>query len=210
MGVGKELAARKIHEKSNRNAGQFLILHCTSDGENTIEEQLFGVEATATSQRKLGLFEQAHGGAIVYLEEVTELSLDIQAKLLRFLQEHSFKRVGGNQKVIVDVRVMAGSKCDVKATIQEGLFREDLYYRLNVVNLELPSLKDHLEDIPDLVSYFVDCLAKQAGVPKRSFSDSALALMRTYDWPGNINELRNVVERALILSPVANDSPVAP
>ena len=209
VGAGKELAAREIHAKSKRVSGPFFICHCKSDNEDSLEEQLFGIEATATTQRKLGLLEQAHGGSL-FLEEVTELSLDVQAKLVRFLHEQTFRRVGGNQKVVVDVRMIACSKYDMKTVIEEGLFREDLYYRLNVVTLSLPSLKEHLEDIPDLVSYFTERLSSQAGVPERQFAESTLALMKTYDWPGNINELRNVVERALILSPAANDALVAP
>jgi two-component system nitrogen regulation response regulator NtrX len=208
-GVGKALAARKIHDKSKRASAPFLVLHCKSDCEDSLEEQLFGVEATAITQRKLGLLEQAHGGSL-FLEEIADLSLDIQAKMVRFLHEQTFKRVGGNHKVIVDVRVLAGSKYDVKSAIEAGTFREDLYYRLNVINLSLPALKDHLEDISELVSYFVEHLSRQAGVPKRSFAESTLSLMKTYDWPGNINELRNVVERALILSPVANDAAIQP
>lgn len=208
-GVGKELAAREIHAKSKRDAGPFFILHCKSDSDFSIEEQLFGAEETAASQRKLGVLEQAHGGSLL-LDEVTELSLDVQAKLVRFLHEQTFKRVGGTHKVAVDVRVMATSRYDVKAIIDAGLFREDLYYRLNVTTLPLPALKDRLEDLPELVSYFVDCLSRQALVPKRPFSESALALMKNYDWPGNINELRNVVERSLILSPAANDAAVSP
>lgn len=208
-GVGKELAAREIHSKSHRASGPFLVAHCKSNCENSLEEQLFGTEETTTTQRKLGLLESAHGGTL-FLDEVTELSLDLQAKLLRFLHDQTFKRVGGNQKVVVDVRVMASSKYDMKTAIEANHFREDLYYRLNVVSLALPCLKEHLEDIPELVSYFVERLSRQAGVPKRQFSEATLALMKTYEWPGNINELRNVVERTLILSPAANDEAVLP
>lgn len=208
-GVGKELVAREIHSKSNRASGPFLVAHCKSDCENSLEEQLFGAEGTANTQRKLGLLEQAHGGSL-FLDEVTELSLNIQAKLLRFLHEQTFKRVGGDHQVVVDVRVLAASKHDIKAAIEASLFREDLYYRLNVISLSLPYLKEHLEDIPELVSYFVERLSRQAGVPKREFSESTLALMKTYQWPGNMNELRNVVERTLILSPAANDEAVLP
>jgi two-component system nitrogen regulation response regulator NtrX len=208
-GVGKELTAREIHAKSKRASGPFFVLHCKSDSENSSEEQLFGVEETATTQRKMGLLEQVHGGTL-FLDEVTELSLDVQAKLVRFLHEQTFNRVGGKRKVVVDVRVMAASKYDMKAILEAGLFREDLYYRLNVMTLPLPALKDHLEDIPELVSYFVERLSRQAAVPKRQFSESTLALMKTYAWSGNINELRNVIERALILSPAANDVPVSP
>jgi len=208
-GVGKELVAREIHSKSKRASGPFMVFHCKSNSEQSIEEQLFGTEATASMQRKLGLLEQAHGGSL-FFDEVTELSLDVQAKLVRFLHEQTFKRVEGEHKVVVDVRIMSASKHDIKEAINVGLFREDLYYRLNVITLSLPALKDHLEDIPELVSYFVERLAHQAGVPKRQFSDAALAIMKTYSWPGNINELHNVVERALILSPAANDIAVSP
>lgn len=207
-GVGKELAAREIHSKSKRSSAPFLVFHCKSDCEDSIEEQLFGAEATSSTQRKLGLLEQAHGGSL-FFEEISELSLDIQAKLVRFLHEQSFKRVGGNHKVVVDIRVMAASKHDIKDAIRKGLFREDLYYRLNVITLCLPPLKERLEDISELVSYFMERLSRQAGVSKRHFSELALSVMKTYDWPGNMNELRNVVERALILSPAANDASVA-
>jgi len=208
-GVGKELAAREIHLKSKRSEGPFLVLHCKTESEKSIEENLFGVEATATSERKLGVLEQAHNGSL-YLDEVTELPLDVQSKLVRFLHEQTFKRVGGNNKVVVDVRVFAASKFNLKDAIDAGTFREDLYYRLNVVTLHLPPLQERLEDISDLVMYFVERLSRQAGVSKRQFSESTLALMKTYDWPGNVHELRNVVERALIMSPAANDANVSP
>lgn len=209
VGVGKELAAYEIHEKSKRSSGSFHVLHCKFDSENSLEEHLFGAEATATSQRKIGLLEQAHNGSL-FLDEVTDLSLESQGKLVRFLHEQAFTRVGGNQKVVVDVRILAATKNDIKAAIEKGAFREDFYYRLNVITLQLPSLKDRLEDIPVLVSYFVERLSRQAGVPQRKFSEATLALMRTYKWPGNVDELRNVVERVLILSPAANDAPVMP
>lgn len=208
-GVGKELAARDIHSKSKRDSGPFLVFHCKSDCEHSIEEQLFGAESTENTRRRVGFLEQAHGGSL-FFDEITELSLGAQAKLVRFLHEQTFKREGGDSKVIVDVRIMAATKYDMKAAIEAGNFREDLYYRLNVINLTLPSLRDTLEDIPELVSYFVERLSRQAGVPKRHFSEETLALMKTYDWPGNIAELRNVVERALLLSPAANDIPVSP
>jgi len=208
-GAGKELAAREIHTKSKRASGPFFVFHCLMDSENSLDDALFGKEEAADSSRQLGLLELAHGGTL-FLDEVTELPLESQAKLVRFLHENSFKRRGGHQKVAVDVRILAATKRDIKAAIEAGFFREDLYYRLNVVTLSLPPLKDRLEDIPELVTYFVERLSKQAGVPKRCFSEAALALMKTYKWPGNVHELRNVVERALILSPAANDTAVAP
>lgn len=208
-GVGKELAAYEVHAKSKRVSGPFLVLHCKTESKESIEEQLFGAEPTGNSQRKLGVLEQAHNGSL-FLDEVTELPIDVQARLVRFLHEQTFKRVGGNHKVSVDVRIMAASKYDIKAAIESGFFREDLYYRLNVITLQLPPLKERFEDIPDLVSYFVARLSRQAGVPKRQFSEATLALMKTYEWPGNVHELRNVVERALIMSPAANDAVVMP
>jgi len=208
-GVGKELAAREIHTKSKRVSGPFLVLHCLMDSDSSLDDLLFGTEETPESSRKLGLLERAHGGTL-FLDEVSELPLESQAKLVRFLHEQSFKRRGGTHKVTVDVRILAATKRDIKISIDAGLFREDLYYRLNVVTLSLPPLKERLEDIPDLVTYFVERLSKQAGVPKRQFSEAALALMKTYKWPGNVHELSNVVERALILSPAANDAAVTP
>ncbi|MBS0271525.1 MAG: sigma-54-dependent Fis family transcriptional regulator [Proteobacteria bacterium] len=208
-GVGKELAAREIHSISKRASGPFLVLHCKADSEESIEAQLFGVESTDGNPRKLGMLEQAHGGSL-FLDEVTLLPLDVQAKLVRFLHEQAFKRVNGDHKVIADVRVFAASQHDIKSIIEAGYFREDLYYRLNVITLHLPPLKERLEDIPDLVSYFVGCIARQAGVSKRQFAESTLALMKTYEWPGNVLELRNVVERALIMAPAANDTLVTP
>ncbi|MBP9682752.1 MAG: sigma-54-dependent Fis family transcriptional regulator [Bacteriovorax sp.] len=208
-GVGKELVAREIHENSKRSSNPFYVLHCKTDSNESIETQLLGAEATTHLPRKLGILEQAHGGTL-FLDEVTELPLDVQAKLVRFLHEKTFKRVGGSQNVSTDVRILAGTKYDLKSLITAGIFREDLYYRLNVVSLHLPPLKDRYEDVPELVQYFVDHLSRQAGVPKRQFSEASLVLMKTYAWPGNIHELRNVVERALIMTPAANDAVVSP
>ncbi len=208
-GVGKELAAREVHVKSKRSQNPFLILHCNIGSQALVDEQLFGSEANATQHRKLGLLEEAHGGTL-FIDDVTELSLDVQAKLVRFLHENTFKRVGGHQLVAVDVRILAATKCNIMDAIEAGLFREDLFYRLNVVTLNLPPLKERVEDIPELVSYFVDWVSQQVGVPKRHFTEGTLALMKTYEWPGNVCELRNVVERALIMSPAANDANVTP
>lgn len=208
-GTGKELAAREIHAHSKRAAGPFLVINCKVDSSDSIDEQLFGIEATDTSPRKLGALEQAHGGTL-FLDEVTELPLSVQAKLVRFLHENAFKRVNGNQKVVADVRVFAASKHDMKVVIETEAFREDLYYRLNVITLHLPSLKERSEDIPDLASYFISRLSRQTGVNKRQFSEAALALMKTYEWLGNVNELRNVVEKTLIMSPAANDQVITP
>lgn len=209
FGVGKELAAREIHKKSKRTQGPFLILHCKSDSEKSIEEQLFGVDAHADSPRVLGSLEYAHGGTL-FLEDVSELPLSAQAKLVRFLHEKTFKRVHGSQNVSVDVRILASSRCDLSEEIASGLFREDLYYRLNVIGLELPPLRDRLEDIPALVQYFSERLSTQSALSNRKFLESTLALMKTYEWPGNVHELSNVVERALLMAPAANDAEVTP
>ncbi|EKE09001.1 MAG: hypothetical protein ACD_16C00225G0002 [uncultured bacterium] len=208
-GVGKELAAREIHKASKRASGPFLVLNCKADSEESLDKKLFGEEAIQNAPRKLGMLEYAHGGTL-YLDEVTELSLDVQSKLVRFLHENSFKRSGGEQKVIADVRVFAGSQKDVKKQCEAGAFREDLFYRLNVITLQLPPLRERLEDLPELVAYFVETISRQAGVMARQFLDSTLAVMKTHTWPGNIYELRNTIERALILSPAANDVPVMP
>ncbi len=208
-GVGKELVAREIHMKSKRASGPFVIFHGTKESEEGPEEQLFGAEPTATTPRRLGLLEQSHGGTLL-LDEVTELPLPIQAKLVRFLHENAFTRVGGTQKVAVDVRLLAATKYDLKDFIENGLFREDLYYRLNVITLSLPPLSERTEDIPALVTHFVEHLSEKASVPRRFFSEETLAVMKLHTWPGNVHELHNVVERALILSPTANDSSVSP
>ena len=208
-GVGKELVAREIHMRSKRASGPFLVLHSAKGSDQSPEEQLFGAESTATTPRHLGLLEQSHGGTLL-LDEVTELPLSVQAKLVRFLHENAFTRVGGAKKVAVDVRLLAATKYDLKDAIEAGLFREDLYYRLNVVTLPLPPLSERVEDIPALVAYFVERLSEQAGVSRRLFSEETFSVMKLHTWPGNVHELRNVVERALILSPAANDSSVSP
>lgn len=207
-GTGKELVAREIHKNSKRASGPFLVMNCTDESESSLDEQIFGVEATKESPRKLGVLEQAQGGSL-FLDQVSELPQSVQSKFVRFLHEQSFKRVNGEQKVQSDVRIFAATHKDLKSAIESGHFREDLYYRLNVITFKLPTLRERVEDIPELISYFVARISKQVGVPHRVFSDSALAVMQTYDWPGNVNELRNIVEKTLILSPAANDEEIS-
>ena len=201
-GVGKEVFARYIHRHSPRASRPFVAVNCAAIPENLLEATLFGYEKgayTGASSAQSGKFEQAQGGVIL-LDEISELPFNLQAKLLRVLQEKEVERVGGRVPVALDVRVLAATNCDLAARVRAGRFREDLYYRLNVFPLEIPPLRDRRADIPDLAKH---CLTKFAGTVGRSgmrFSAAALAAMSAYDWPGNVRELGNVVQRAMILA----------
>jgi len=200
-GTGKELIARAIHSRSKRSSRAFIRVNCAAIPPSLIASELFGHEKgsfTGALQRRLGRFESADGGTI-FLDEVGEVPPETQVALLRVLQEREFERVGGNQTVRVDVRVLAATNRDLGASVADGTFRRDLYYRLNVFPIQLPVLRDRIDDIPLLVEYLVDRYAKKAGKRIRSISKDTLSLFRGYDWPGNIRELQNVVERAVIL-----------
>src|ERR1700674_2869178 len=200
-GTGKELIARAIHNRSKRSSRAFIRVNCAAIPSSLIASELFGHEKgsfTGALQRRLGRFESADGGTI-FLDEVGELPPETQIALLRVLQEREFERVGGNQTVRVDVRVLAATNRDLGASVADGTFRRDLFYRLNVFPIQLPVLRDRIDDIPLLVEYLVDRYAKKAGKRIRSISKDTLSLFRSYDWPGNIRELQNVVERAVIL-----------
>src|SRR5467141_530517 len=200
-GTGKELIARAIHNRSKRANRAFIRVNCAAIPASLIASELFGHEKgsfTGALQRRVGRFEAADGGTI-FLDEVGELPPATQVALLRVLQEREFERVGGNQTVSVDVRVIAATNRDLTAAVAEGTFRRDLFYRLNVFPIQLPVLRDRIDDIPLLVEYLVDRYAKKAGKRIRSISKDTLSLFRSYDWPGNIRELQNVVERAVIL-----------
>jgi len=200
-GTGKELIARAIHNRSKRVNRAFIRVNCAAIPASLIASELFGHEKgsfTGALQRRLGRFESADGGTI-FLDEIGELPEETQVALLRVLQEREFERVGGNQTISIDVRVLAATNTDLSAAVAEGTFRRDLYYRLNVFPIRLPALRERIDDIPLLVEYLVDRYAKKAGKKIRSISKDTLSLFQNYDWPGNIRELQNVVERAVVL-----------
>ncbi len=202
-GTGKELVARALHEGSPRRDKPFVEVNCAAIPSELIESELFGHmkgSFTGAFADRAGKFEQADGGTL-FLDEVGDMSLSAQSKLLRVLQEGVVTRIGGSKSIQVDVRVLAATNKDLESEIAEGRFREDLLYRLNVVPIEVPPLRDRVEDIPALVAHFAEQLAAGAGVPGRQFADEAVARLQSRAWPGNIRELRNAVERALILAP---------
>jgi PAS domain S-box-containing protein len=201
-GTGKELVARAIHRRSQRSGHAFISVNCAAIPRDLILSELFGHEKgafTGAMQRRLGRFEMA-GGGTVFLDEVGELSTDVQVALLRVLQEREFERVGGGQPIHVDVRVVAATNRDLKAAVANGTFRHDLFYRLNVFPIEVPPLRERKNDILILVEYFVQRYAAKAGKHIRSIDKKTLDLLQSYDWPGNIRELQNVIERSVILS----------
>jgi len=201
-GTGKELVARAIHRMSRRGSRAFVAVNCAAIPRDLVASELFGHEKgafTGAIQRQLGRFELAHGGTI-FLDEVGELSSDTQVALLRVLQEHEFDRVGGRERIHVDVRVIAATNRDLTAAVADGSFREDLFYRLNVFPLEMPPLRERLEDIPVLVEYFIGRYAREAGKTFKRVSKRTLDCLQSYRWPGNVRELQNVIERSVIVS----------
>ncbi|WP_047547192.1 sigma-54-dependent transcriptional regulator [Psychroserpens sp. Hel_I_66] len=200
-GTGKELVAHWIHQKSDRSKGPLIEVNCAAIPSELIESELFGhVKGAFTSAVKdrAGKFEAANGGTI-FLDEIGDMSLSAQAKVLRALQENKIQRVGNDRDIKVDVRVVAATNKNLKEEISEGRFREDLYHRLAVILIKVPALNDRREDIPLLVDYFTNKISEEQGTAKKSFSDKAIKLLQEYDWTGNIRELRNVVERLIIL-----------
>ena len=201
-GTGKELVANALHQRSLRANGPFIKLHCAALAETLLESELFGHEKgafTGALSRKDGRFSLADGGTL-FLDEIGEISPALQVKLLRFLQEHEFERVGGTQTIRVDVRVIAATNRNLPQEVANGRFREDLFYRLNVVNIETPPLRERRSDIPVLAKFFVDRYAKDNGKPVEALSTQALELLVAYDWPGNVRELENAIERAVVLA----------
>lgn len=200
-GVGKDMIARAIHQHSPRAAKPFVKINCTAIPENLMESELFGYEKgafTGAVQTKPGKFEQADGGT-VFLDEIGDVPPSVQVKLLRILQEREFERLGSNRTRKIDVRVIAATNVDLRAALEEGRFREDLYYRLNVVPLNIPPLRERKEDIPYLAEHLVARLARELGSPVRSLSAAAVDRLAAYHWPGNVRELQNVLERSLVL-----------
>ena len=197
-GVGKETAARYIHAQSDRAAGPFVVVGCATIEPDRMEEVLFGRESGDQNGAQ-GLLEQAHGG-VIYFDEVADMPLVTQSKILRVLVDQKFQRVGGNDQIKVDLRVLSSTSCDLEVEIAERRFREELYHRLNVVPVEVPTLEERREDIPELVEHFVEYFNQTQGLNMRKLSDDAATLLQTLPWPGNIRQLKNVIERILILS----------
>jgi formate hydrogenlyase transcriptional activator len=200
-GTGKELIARAIHKRSKRSSRAFITVNCAAIPTSLIASELFGHEKgafTGAMQRRLGRFELADGGTI-FLDEIGDLPAETQVALLRVLQEGEIERVGGSQSISVDVRVLAATNRDLKAAMAAGTFRQDLFYRLNVFPLQIPSLRERMEDIPLLVTYLIERYAKKAGKQIRNIQKETLELFQAYDWPGNIRELQNVIQRAIVL-----------
>jgi two-component system nitrogen regulation response regulator NtrX len=198
-GSGKELAARVLHQKSLRADGPFVVLNAAAMVPDRVEEELFGTEDRTGGPRKVGALEEAHTGTL-YIDEVADMPMETQGKILRVLVEQKFLRLGGAQKVSVDVRIISSTSRDLDQDIREGRFREDLYHRLNVVTLRVPSLAERREDIPDLIQFFVGQVAQTSGLAPRRIGEDAIAVLQAHDWPGNVRELRNNVERLLILA----------
>ncbi|MEM7586836.1 MAG: sigma 54-interacting transcriptional regulator [Acidobacteriota bacterium] len=200
-GTGKELAARALHRASRRVDGPFIEVNCATLSETLLESELFGHERgafTGAVGRKIGRFEAAHGGTL-FLDEVGEVPISLQARLLRALQERRFERVGGKRAIAVDVRVIAATNRDLEAAIRDGTFREDLFYRLNVIQYELPPLRDRREDVPLLARHFVRRHGERLHRPGVGIDRAALRALVAYDWPGNVRQLSNTIERALVL-----------
>ena len=197
-GSGKEVVARLIHAHSRRSANAFVAVNCATMAPDRIEAELFG-EESSDGPRKIGLFEVAHNGTL-YLDEVADMPLETQGKILRVLVDQTFQRVGGGTRVQVDVRVVSSTVRDLRDEIGNGRFREDLYHRLNVVPVRVPSLSERRDDIPPLVRYFMKRLSAASGLAMREIGDDAMAVLQSHDWPGNVRQLRNIVERLLILA----------
>ena len=201
-GVGKDLVARAIHEHSQRAKGPFVKINSTAIPETLLESELFGYEKGAFSgatTSKPGKFEVANNGTL-FLDEIGDVPAAIQVKLLRVLQDREFERLGGTRTLKVDVRLVAATNRDLRAALEEGTFREDLYYRLNVVAIDIPPLREHKEDIPALAQFFLEKFARESGKPSHNITPAAMKMLMDFHWPGNVRELQNVIERAITLS----------
>ncbi len=207
-GAGKEVVARLLHSRSRRAEGPFVAINCATMHPDRLEVELFGSEAGHDGiGRKIGTFERAHGGTLL-LDEVADMPIETQGKIVRVLQEQTFERVGGAQRVEVDVRVVASSNRELAGEIAAGRFREDLFYRLSVVPIKVPPLRDRREDIPLLARHFMARGAEASRLPPREFGEDALAALQAYPWPGNVRQLRNVVDWLLIMAPGDPREPV--
>lgn len=207
-GAGKELVARQIHDASARARGEFVAISSAGMAPERLDIELFGEEGEGGRPRKIGVFERAHNGTL-YLDEVADMPRESQSRILRVLVEQRFRRVGGESDVQVDVRVVSSTSRDLRAEISEGRFREDLFHRLNVVPIRVPPLSERREDVTDLVEYFVETLSASQGLPKRRLGDDAIAVLQVHEWPGNVRQLRNNIERLLILATGDPSEPIS-
>lgn len=198
-GSGKEAVTRAIHRLSQRSSGPFVVLNAAAITPERMEEELFGTEPNNGAGRRVGALEEAHGGTL-YLDEIGDMPRETQNKILRVLVDQSFQRVGGATRVNVDVRIVSSTARDLEREIAEGTFREDLFHRLAVVPIRVPALAERREDIPETVRHFIDLISKSTGLPRRAIADDALAVLQAHDWPGNLRQLKNNVERLLILA----------
>jgi two-component system nitrogen regulation response regulator NtrX len=199
-GAGKELTARSIHSLSARAEGPFVVINAAAITPERMEIELFGVEqSNGAQQRKVGALEEAHGGTL-FIDEIADMPRDTQNKILRVLVDQTFQRVGGSTKVAVDVRIVSSTSRNIEAEIAAGRFREDLYHRLSVVPVRVPPLAERREDIPDLVDYFMEQISQATGLSQRKVGSDAMAVLQSHDWPGNVRQLRNNVERLMILA----------
>jgi len=199
-GAGKELAARTIHALSARSNGPFVVINAAAMTPERMEVELFGVEASNGSQgRKIGALEEAHGGTL-FIDEIADMPRETQNKILRVLVDQTFQRVGGSIRVTVDVRIISSTGRNIEADIAAGRFREDLYHRLSVVPIRVPPLAERRDDVPGLVQYFMEQISQATGLPKRQIGEDAMAVLQSHDWPGNVRQLRNNVERLMILA----------
>jgi two-component system, NtrC family, nitrogen regulation response regulator NtrX len=198
-GAGKELAARTLHQHSTRLEGPFVVINAAAITPERMEEELFGVEQANGEARKVGALEEAHGGTL-FIDEIGDLPRETQNKILRVLVDQTFQRVGGTNKVQVDVRIISSTARNLEEEIAAGRFREDLYHRLSVVPIRVPPLSERREDIPELIDYFMDQISVTTGLPKRQIGQDAMAVLQSHVWPGNVRQLRNNVERVMILA----------
>lgn len=198
-GCGKELAARTLHEASSRSTGPFIVINAATITPETMEEELFGVEGGEGRSRRVGALEEAHGGSL-YIDEIGDMPRETQNRILRVLVDQNFQRVGGATRVHVDVRIISSTSRDLAQLIADGRFREDLYHRLSVVPVRVPSLSERREDVPELIEFFMDQISVATGLPKRRIGGDAMAVLQSHEWPGNVRELRNNVERLMILT----------
>ena len=198
-GSGKELTARTIHALSGRASGPFVVINAATITPDTMEAELFGVESMEDRGRRIGALEEAHGGTL-YIDEIADMPRETQNRILRVLVDQNFQRVGGTTRVHVDVRIVTSSSRDLAAEIAAGRFREDLFHRLGVVPIRVPALSERREDVPELIDFFMDQISAATGLPKRKIGADAMAVLQSHDWPGNVRQLRNNVERLMILT----------